>query len=55
MKMAEPPRRYHGLMAMVMAIQIAKALLIVRYLGKSELMSFPAGRTFSKMQENMAE
>lgn len=39
----------------VIIIQIANALFIDKYLGAKELISLPAGNTFSNTQEKSAE
>lgn len=39
----------------VIIMQIANALLIDKYLGAKELISLPAGNTFSNTQEKSAE
>ncbi len=55
MKIEALPSRYHGLIKIVMAIEIANARLMETYFGSIELISLPAGRPFSKIHENMAE
>lgn len=65
MKIDAEPSRYHGLIlesayltrrrrcetyTIVMIMHTAKARRMVRYLGARDEMSFPAGRTFSKVQ-----
>lgn len=55
MKMLAEPRRYHGLIAKEIIAQMKKPLRTEIYLGKRAAISFPAGREFSKIDENIAE